>query len=92
MVCIREGADTGSPHATISVDLSDTFLALLKLINDQGYKKVGFISEELTVSRLNNFKHAMRKVGLPLKNEYIAVPKGARFADVGITASTVEQR
>ena len=84
VVCINQGSDIQNRYDMISVDLKETFLELIKLIKDQGYKKVGFIGEELTVERLDYFKYAMRTVGLPLKNEYIATPKEARFADAGI--------
>lgn len=84
IVCINQGADIPDQYDMISVDLTKSFVKLIELIKDQGYKKVGFIGEDLTVGRLELFKHTMRTVGLPLKNEYISTPSDVRFAEAGI--------
>ena len=57
---------------------------LVLFLKKENYRKVGFLGESLTQSRLEAFKSAMRKAGLPILNEYIYIAKAARFAEAGI--------
>ncbi len=67
----------------IKVNVKESFFELVRVIKEYGHKKIGFIGERLTHSRLVFFKQAMRACGLPVFEKYIAVSDDKRFAEAG---------
>jgi LacI family transcriptional regulator len=71
-------------ESAVSVNIKETMEQLFLLLKNENYRRVGFIGERLTVGRLQAFKSAMRKEGLPLLSEYIYIAESARFAEAGV--------
>lgn len=83
-VLISESKSYNSIGVTVVINLDEAMEQLISMLKKQGYKKIGFIGENLTASRLETFKHAMRNNGLPIYEEHIFVAKDKRFAEAGI--------
>ena len=66
----------------VKTDYSGGMLTLMETVKSFGHTKVGFIGEKLTASKERFFKDAMRRVGLPIHERYIAVSE-CRFAEAG---------
>ena len=62
---------------------TEAILNLVGIIKEYGHRDVGFIGENLTLSKLEYFKQAMRYHGLPLREKFIAVSESERFAAAG---------
>ena len=63
--------------------MDSAVLNLIEKIKSYGHTSVGFIGEKLTVAKEKLLKRYMRKVGLPIHNEYM-ITSGERFAEAGI--------
>lgn len=83
-VFIKETADCNLPETAIAINVYETMEKLVCFLKNQGYRKIGFIGEKLTLGRLKAFKSAMRKEGLSLLNEYIYISDCERFAEAGV--------
>ena len=83
-VSITEGNEYASSESEIAVNIKNTMEELVLFLKKESYRRVGFIGEKLTESRLEAFKSAMRKEGLPLLNDYIYISNSSRFADAGV--------
>ena len=78
------GGNGGNLNADyIKGDAKESMFELVRVMKEYGHKKIGFIGEGLTGSRLSFFKQAMRAHGLPVSEKYIAVSKTKRFAEAG---------
>lgn len=67
---------------SIQIDFYGALLDLMKTVKEYGHTTVGFIGERLTVDKENDFKNAMRRVGLPVYEKYMYV-SNSRFAEAG---------
>lgn len=76
----RRGVPGNSDN--VYVDVEQGIDELVALIKEYGYKKIGYIGERLTSSRLRLLKKAMRRQGLPIYSKYI-VQVDRRFAAGG---------
>ena len=83
-VVISEAQSEDPTDINIVISLSDAVNELVALLKKEGYRRIGFIGESLTTARLDAFKHAIRRNGLPLYEEMIFVAKSARFAEAGM--------
>ncbi len=83
-VMMGEVSSESSVGIGVSINLEETMDELFALIKKHGYKKIGFIGESLTESRLNAYRHAMRKHGFPLQESFIYIADDSRFAEAGI--------
>ena len=78
----------GGSNPPLNADLitgksKESIFELIRVIKEYGHKKIGFIGEKLTSTKLNYFKQAMRAHGLPISEKYIAVDNNKRFAEAG---------
>lgn len=83
-VIISETEHEGFVGTDIVINLKEAMNDLVSLLKKRGYRRIGFIGEGLTSSRLNAFKHSMRTNGLPLHEDMIFVAKHSRFAEAGM--------
>jgi len=83
-VLISESKQNNSIGINVVINLDEAMDQLISLLKKQGFKRIGFIGENLTGARLETFKHAMRSNGLPIYEEYIFVAKDKRFAEAGM--------
>ena len=81
-VTITHGWTAAHNSDTVRVDLDTGIYRIAETIKDYGHKEVGFIGENLTSRKEIKFREAMRRVGLPVYDEYIAVADG-RFEEAG---------
>jgi len=80
---IAFGQGGGASNAdSIRVDFYSALLDVMKTVKEYGHTRVGFIGESLTQGKENDFKRAMRSVGLPVYQKYIS-RSDKRFADAG---------
>ncbi len=63
-------------------EISQAIDEAVRTLKEYGHRRVGFIGEPLTNSKLRIFRQAMRRHGLPLHEKYL-VTDGARFAEAG---------
>ncbi len=82
LVSYSSGQDRPMNADKVTVDMQGGIHKLVELIRDYGYRRVGFIGEELTGPTLATLKEAMRQHGLPVYQKYI-VETSARFTDAG---------
>lgn len=66
----------------VNIGLHSGILKAVSLFKEYGHREVGFIGEALTVAKLEEFRKAMRQVGLPINERYIATSV-LRFAEAG---------
>ncbi len=66
----------------IKSDFSSSMVKLIGLIKEYGHHNIGFIGERLTTYKLERLKHAMRKHGLAVREEFF-VTTDARFGASG---------
>lgn len=83
-VLVGESLKNNSIGINIVIRVDEAINELIAILKKEGYKRIGFIGESLTRSRLTAFKHAMRKNGLPLYEENIFIAQSSRFAEAGI--------
>ena len=69
----------------VNVAFKDTFIQTIKYLKDCGHKKIAFIGEGLTKSRLTFFDNAMKENGLMVNPNWIFIEK-ERFEQAGISA------
>ena len=82
LVAITKAPATTSGADIVVQDYEGGMKELISIIKEYGHKEVGFLGERLTVSKLEHFKTAMRRGGLPVYDKYIVTSK-SRFADAG---------
>lgn len=66
----------------VRVDIYGGILNLIKTVKEYGHTEIGFIGESLTASKELDFKKAMRQIGLPIYEKYIA-SSSERFLRAG---------
>jgi len=81
----------GSTHKnnnidSIKTDLLPSIEKAIFYLKENGHKDISFISEGLTYSKLEMFKKAMRKAGLPVQNKFIKT-SSERFEQAGTVAT-----
>ncbi len=67
-------SESGLQSAGIEPIIGDTetsVLAALKHLKDLGHRDIGFVGENLTLSKAEHFKNALRKIGLAVKESNI---------------------
>ena len=81
VVMTKKGICASNADVVIQ-DYASGMTELISLIKEYGHKEVGFIGERLTTSKLDHFKGAMRRGGLPIYDKFIVTSK-ERFASAG---------
>lgn len=66
----------------VRVDIYGGILNLIRTVKEYGHSEIGFIGESLTASKELDFKRAMRQIGLPIYEKYIAT-SSERFLKAG---------
>ena len=83
LVAINSGKKAPENADVITIDTEGAILELAEKLKSFGHSKVGFISDKITVSKEKLLKRAMRKVGIPVHDEYMVSSK-ERFDKAGI--------
>lgn len=66
----------------VSNEISQAIDEAVRTLKEYGHRRVGFIGEALTESKMKAFRQSMRRHGLPLYEKYL-VTDSARFAEAG---------
>ena len=82
LVAISSYKDPKNHADTVKVDFDGGIYALAQTVKTYGHRKVGFIGERLTAQKEEKLRDALRSVGLPVRDEYIAEVDG-RFEEAG---------
>ena len=66
----------------VSSDFSHAIDEAVGVLKEYGHRRIGFLGENLTKSKMRAFQNAMRHNGLPLFEEYL-ITDSSRFAEAG---------
>lgn len=73
-------------HPTIDsifTDMDKAVFDAVEHLKDLGHTEIGFAGEHLTLSKLKVFQSAMRKIGLPVRKQWIKT-SALRFEEAGV--------
>ena len=73
---------TRNDNMAFSIQLSDAIYDAVNHLKELGHTRIGFAGENKTAAKLEKFKSAMRKLGLPLEPDYIKI-SSKRFESAG---------
>ena len=82
LVTISSGGGINKTADNVIIKFDEGIEELIAVVKDYGHRRVGFIGERLTESKLRRFKSAMRKHGLPISEKHIVTAE-SRFAEGG---------
>lgn len=69
----------------VEFDIENALLSLVRYLADNGHRDIGYIGEENTSAKNDYFVSAMRKLRLPVRDEFIKI-NALRFEESGYAA------
>lgn len=72
-----------SPYDCIDINISDTMRQLVRLLAENGHRKIAFIGEAYTASKYLAFKEAMDEAKLVIDQSLIKIAENSRFEEAG---------
>lgn len=70
----------------VDINISDTIKELVRLLAENGHRKIAFIGEEHTSSKYNAFREAMESLHLTIDPSLVKIAKNTRFEQAGYNA------